>query len=208
MLPLLLWALQLSSVDTLKIRSMDRTPRPDLGIDSAQLGQPQIRLRTGQGTAFVWLLRASDTFFIAAAIPDSTPYWGDDFVLSIDTRGDGASSPQRDDFQWYFRRVVDSSVVLRGQNGRWEAPRNDPDWRLGAERSGGGWEVRARKDARGWSLLLRLDPAWLAGEEGRLPRVAFRIYDDAPGGWYAWPSHGHVSAKNVEQSPALWIPAR
>jgi hypothetical protein len=201
----LLWALQLPSVDTLKIGCLGRPPAPGEAIDSAHLGSPQVRLRTGQGTAEIWLLRAADTFFVAARIPDSTPYWGDDFVLSLDTRGDGAPSPQHDDFQWDFRRVLDSSVVYRGRNGRWEPPRGDPDWRLRAERSGGGWEVSARHDARGWGVLLRLDPAWFAGEGGQRPRIAFRLYDDAPGGWYTWPlPRGTPSPTTVERTPALW----
>jgi hypothetical protein len=209
MLLSLLSALQLSSADTLEIRSIERPPLPGEAIDSGRLGSPQIRLRTGQGMALVWLLRAADTFFIAASLPDSTPYWGDDFVVSIDTQGDGAPTPQHDDFQWYFRRVLDSSVVFRGRNGRWQPPRDDPDWRLGAERSGGGWEVSTHGGRGGWSLLLRLDPAWLKGEAGRLPRIAFRIYDDAPSGWFAWPlPRGIAPATTVEQTPASWVPLR
>jgi hypothetical protein len=208
MLPLL-FLLTGQMGDTLTIRPIPRPPSPDTRIDSARLGSPQVRLRTRQGTALVWLLRSADTVFIAASIPDSTPYWGDDFVLSLDTRGDAAASPQHDDFQWYLRRVLDSSVVFRGRNGRWEPPRDDPDWRLGRERSGGGWEVSGRNGPRGWSLLLRLDPAWFAGEEGRRPRTAFRIYDDSPGGWFAWPaSTGTAPAKSIEQAPTLWIPVR
>jgi hypothetical protein len=201
----LLWALQLPSVDTLKIGCLGRPPAPGEAIDSAHLGSPQVRLRTGQGTAEIWLLRAADTFFVAARIPDSTPYWGDDFVLSLDTRGDGAPSPQHDDFQFDFHRVLDSSVVFRGRNGRWEPPRDDPDWRLGSERAGGGWEVSGRTDSAGWSLLLRLDPAWLVGENGRRPRLAFRIYNDAPSGWYAWPpARGTAPPTTVERTPSLW----
>lgn len=201
----LLSPLQVGSDDTLVIRTVDRAPLPGEAIDSAHNGLPQVRIPTRQGTALVWLFRASDTVFVAASIPDSTPYWGDDFVLSLDTRGDGAPSPQHDDFQLYFRRVLDSSVVYRGRNGRWQPPRGDPDWRLGPDRTGGGWEVAASDDARGWSLVLRLDPAWFAGEAGRLPRVAFRIYDDSPSGWFAWPPpQGTAPAAQVEQSPALW----
>jgi hypothetical protein len=208
-LSFLLSALQLSKGDTVEIRSIGRPPPSNVSVDSTELGTPQIRIHTGQGTALLWLLRASDTLFIAASIPDSTPYWGDDFVLSLDTRGDGAPSPQHDDFQLDFRRVLDSSVVYRGRNGRWEPPRNDPDWRLGADRSGGGWEVSGHNDARGWSVLVRLDPAWLAGEEGRAPRIAFRIYDDAPGGWFALPPpRGALPATMVEMIPAQWIPLR
>jgi hypothetical protein len=207
MLPGLL-LLQLHS-DTLKIREVVQPVPPDAVLDSTRLGSPQVRIRTGQGTALVWLLRAVDTVFVAASIPDSTPYWGDDFVVGLDTRGDGGPTPQHDDFQLYFRRVLDSSVVFRGRNGRWEPPRADPDWRLGAERSGGGWEVSGQDQRSGWSLLLRLDPAWLKGEGGRLPRIAFRIYDDAPGGWFSWPpAQGAASATAVERLPAAWAPVR
>jgi hypothetical protein len=204
MLPLLL-LLSAQTGDTVTIRSLDRPPLPNAPIETAHLGSPQVRIRTGQGDALIWLLRSADTCFVAAGIPDSTPYWGDEFVLSLDTRGDAAPTPQHDDFQLYFRRVLDSSVVFRGRNGRWEPPRADPDWRLGKERAGGGWEVSGRSGPKGWSVLLRLDPAWFAGEESRRPRVAFRIYDDAPGGWFAWPTpQGGAPATTVEQAPALW----
>jgi hypothetical protein len=201
---LLLFLVQVGSPDTLRIRSIDRSPRLDETMDSSHYGPPQLRMRTGQGTALVWLLRAGDSFFVAVAIPDSTPYWGDDFVLSMNVRGEGDPRPGHHDFQWYFRRVLDSSVVYRGRGGRWEAPRADPDWRLRAERAGGGWEVDARDDRTAWSLILRLDPAWLEGSEGRLPRVAVRIYDDAPQGWFAWPHPPGATPVSVEQSPAMW----
>jgi len=168
-----------------------------------------VRIRTGQGVALVWLVRAADTTFVAARIPDSTPYWGDDFVVSFDTRGDAAPTPQHDDFQLYFRRVLDSSVVFRGRKGRWEPPRGDPDWRLGSDRSGGGWEVTGTGDERGWSLLLRLEPAWFVGEADRRTRVAFRIYDDAPGGWFSWPLPPvGLPGTIVEGAPALWSPVK
>ena len=132
-------------------------------MDSVHYGPPQLHIRTPQGVARVWLLRAADTFFVAATIPDSTWYWGDDFVVSLDTRGDGGDNPQHDDFQL------------------------------------GGWEVSAREGAKGWSLLLRLDPAWLEGAEGRLPRQ----------GWFAWPlPPGTPQPSSVEQTPDLWVPIR
>jgi hypothetical protein len=206
---LLLSALQVASPDTIVIRTLDRVPLPGEVGDSGRYGLPQLRISTGQGTALVWLVRSADTVFVSASIPDSTAYWGDDFVLSLDTRGDAAASPQHDDFQLYFRRVLDSTVVFRGRNGRWEPPRGDPDWRLGKERAGGGWEVSARDGSRGWSILVRLDPAWFAGEAGRLPRVAFRIYDNSPSGWFAWPRpQGAAPPSSVEQTPGLWAPIR
>jgi hypothetical protein len=205
----LLSPLQVGPDDTLVIRTVDRAPLPGAAIDSIRYGPPQVRIPTRQGTALVWLLRAWDTVFVAATVPDSTPFWGDDFVLSLDTRGDGAPSPQHDDFQLDFRRVLDSSVVYRGRNGRWQPPGDDPDWRLGAGRSGGGWEVSALNNRETWNLILRLDPAWLEGREGRLPRLAFRIYDNSPSGWYAWPpSPGSAPPTTVEHTPALWSMAK
>ena len=201
--------LQGSSPDTLAIRSIGRPPAAGETIDSVHYGPAQLHLRTRQGVAGIWLFRAADTFFIAARIPDSTRYWGDDFVVSFDTRGDGGDNPQHDDFQLHFRRTLDSSVVFRGRLGRWQPPKGDPDWRLGAERSGGGWEVRVRDGPKSWSLLLRLDPAWLDGAEGRLPRLALRIYDNDPQGWFAWPSpRGAAPSTSVEHTPAHWVPLR
>jgi hypothetical protein len=208
MLCFLLALLQWSG-DTLLIRAIDPAPSYRAGIDSAVLGPPQVRIRSRQGVANIWLLRASDTVFVAARIPDTTFYWGDDFVLSLDTRGDRARTPQHDDFQLYFRRVLDSSVVFRGRNGRWEPPRNDPDWRLGSSRSGGGWEVGGRSDRSGWSLIIRMDPAWFTGEAGHLPHIAFRIYDDSPSGWFTWPVSGDLAQpSSVEKAPSLWAPIR
>ncbi|HKH84038.1 MAG TPA: hypothetical protein VKA25_10165 [Gemmatimonadales bacterium] len=209
MLLALLCMLQFAASDTLQFRPIPFLPAPDQTPDSARYGSPQVLIRTRQGIAKVWLLRSSDTLFVAAVLPDSSQYWGDDFVLSIDTRGDAGSSPQHDDFQWYFRRTMDSSIVYRGRNGHWEPPKGDPDWRLGAGRSGGGWEVSGHDAVDSWNLLLRLDPIWLVGAEGQLPRLAFRIFDDDPQGWFAWPlPNGVPQASSVEQRPELWVPMR
>lgn len=205
----LLCLLQSAAPDTISIPSIGQPPAPGTLIDSAHLGPPRLHLQTRQGVAPIWLFRAADTFFVAATIPDSTWYWGDDFVLSLDTRGDGGDQPRHDDFQLYLRRSLDSSVVYRGRLGRWEPPKGDPDWRLGTERAGGGWEVSARDGAKGWSLLLRLDPVWLEGAEGRLPRLAVRIYDNDPQGWFAWPQPpGTPQASSVERIPDLWAVVR
>lgn len=201
--------LQLSGLDTLQVRTISSPPGREEIPDSVRYGLPQIRLSTRQGTARIWLLRSADTFFVAAALPDSTHYWGDDFVLSIDTRGDGGTSPQHDDFQWYIRRTLDSSVVFRGRSGRWEPPKGDPDWRLGTERSGGGWEVSGRNGPAGWTLVMRLDPVWLLGADGQLPRLAVRIFDNDPQGWFAWPlPPGTPQPSSVEKTPDIWAPVR
>jgi hypothetical protein len=206
---LLFLLVQAISLDTIRIRDTQSSPPPGRLLDTVQYGSSQIRLRTGQGTARIWLLRARDTVFLAAIIPDTTRYWGDDFVVSLHTDGQAAPLPQHEDFQLYFRRMLDSSVVFRGRNGRWEPPRDDPDWRLGPARAGGGWEISSVDDAGSWGVLLRLDPAWLAADGNSAPRIAFRIYDDKPGGWFSWPSPAAGEpATVIERSPARWARVR
>jgi hypothetical protein len=170
-------------------------------------GEPQVRIVSRQGTASIWLLRAADTVFVAASIPDASPSWADALAICFDVGGNRADTPQHDDFQWSFQRVLDSSVVYRGREGRWEPPHDDPDWRLGPEHKGGGWEVSGADGAGGWTLVLRLDPAWMAGAQGARPAIGFRIHDDDPNGWYAWPpvTHG-AGAALLERTPALWVP--
>jgi hypothetical protein len=197
-------AFQASPRDTVPVRRVESVPA-DAGASAAALGEPALRIGTGQGAASIWLLRTRDSAFVVARIPDSTYYWGDDLVISLDVSGDRGAVPGHDDFQWYFRRALDSSVVYRGHGGRWEAPRGDPDWRLGPSREGGGWTVNSRSETAGWSLVLRLDAAWLEGEAGRRPGIAFRIYDDSPSGWFAWPARANGrQPASVERVPDLW----
>jgi hypothetical protein len=66
-----------------------------------------------------------------------------------------------------------------------------------------------REERKRWLLVLRLDPAWFAGDSGRPARIAFRIYDNAPGGWYSWPQpRGASPPTTVERTPEVWIPVR
>jgi hypothetical protein len=175
--------------------------------DSITVGRPTVIVRTGQGVASVWLSRRRDTVELYAAIPDSTVDWSDDFVVSLNLGAERGETPGHDDFQWYFRRVLDSSVVYRGRDGRWQAPLGDPDWRLGADRAGGGWTVSSGSSASGWWVRLRLEPGWLDGENGRPPAIAFRIYDNGPQGWYAWPEpRAGSQPASVERTPARWVP--
>jgi hypothetical protein len=206
MSPLLLLALGLAGPDTVAVRAVDRVPAADRLGDSAAWGTPQIRIRTGQGTVSAWLFRLADSVYLVAAMPDSTLYWGDDIVVSLDTEGDRADAPQHDDFQWYLRRSLDSSVVYRGRAGQWDAPQGDPDWRLRRERSGAGWDVELAEwpGGGGWTVVLRLDAGWLALARGS-PGLGLRIYDDEPGGWYAWPAPPpDTHPARAERHPKLW----
>ncbi|MEP6687552.1 MAG: hypothetical protein ABJC36_04335 [Gemmatimonadales bacterium] len=138
---------------------------------------------------------------------DRTRSWSDGVAIYLDIAGDRTPAPAHDDFQWSLLRTLDSSVVSRGQAGRWQPPHGDPDWRLGAAREGGGWEVSAADDPNGWSLVLRLDPAWLTGEHGRRPGIGFLIHDDDPNGWYSWPAvTTPAGATLLERTPSLWVP--
>jgi hypothetical protein len=69
--------------------------------------------------------------------------------------------------------------------------------------------VSGRDGAQGWNLLVRLDPVWLEGAEGKLPRLAVRIFDNDPQGWFAWPlPFGTPQASSVEKTPDLWAAVR
>jgi hypothetical protein len=196
-----------SSPDTLHVRSIAQAPSADGRVDSVAWGAPQVRIPTHQGTASVWLLRAADTVFVAASIPDSTRSWADALAICFALPGGAGPAPDHLDFQWSLGRTLDSSVVYRGRAGRWAPPLGDPDWRLGRARDGGGWEVSGTDDPGGWTLVLRLDPAWLQGERGRRPAIGFQVHDNDPNGWYSWPaSTTSAGVTLLERTPALWVP--
>ncbi len=191
--------------DTIPLLPADRPPVFDGYADGAEYGVPSILITRAAGAVPVWLRQDGAFVYLAARITDPTFSWGDDLVISLDTHGDGGGGPGHDDFQWYFRRVADSSVVYRGEAGKWRAPRDDPDWHLGAERSGGGWEVRIESDSAGWSVELRLDAAWFREAPLGAPRLALRTYDDDPQGWFPWPNPAGIRQPTiVERSPDLW----
>lgn len=203
---MLLLAAALLAADTIRIAPAARTPVFDGRAGTDEYGAPSLTLTHPQGTVQLWLRHDSAHVYLAVRLPDSTFYWGDDVVISLDTHGDRSAAPGHDDFQWYLRRVLDSSVVYRGTaTGGWQAPRGDPDWRLGKERGGGGWEVRSADDGRGWSVELRLDRAFFGEAGAGHPGLALRVYDDSPHGWHAWPSPAGIrQPTEVERRPALW----
>jgi len=206
---LLLLQTQLSTPDTLVARAAARAPAANESPDSTELGPPQVRLRTAQGAALVWLIRARDSIYVAALVQDSTPSPGDAVAISLNIGGERSRQPDHADFQWVLQRTLDSSVVYRGRSGRWQAPQDDPDWRLGAARAGAGWAVTSADGPRSWSVVLRLDPAWLDGMAGSLPAIALRVMDERPRAWYSWPAPPvGMRALEVERTPSLWVPVR
>lgn len=170
-------------------------------------GTAQVRISTAQGVASIWLLRAADTVFVAAWLPDTTPAWSDALEVYFDVSGERGGAPAHAAFRWSLQRALDSSVVYRGRSGRWEPPLGDPDWRLRKERSGGGWEVDGSDGPGGWTVVLRLDPAWLAGAGDRRPAIGFAVHDGDPDRWYSWPTvQKNAGATLLERTPALWVP--
>ncbi len=170
MLTCLLLALLAPSPDTLRISASPVPPAFDGVASEGEYGAPIAIISRPQGAVRIWAVESQGWVYLAVQLPDTSFYWGDDVVISLDVWGDRGAAPGHDDFQWYFRRVLDSSVVYRGEQGKWRVPRHDPDWRLGAEREGGGWEVRSVSGAGGWSLEFRLDRAYFleakAGDSG------------------------------------------
>lgn len=203
-----MFLLLLGLADTLRVTPAARPLTFDGQASVAEYGAPTLELVRAAGVVRVWARSDSAGVMLAVQLADPTPSWQDDVVLSLDTGGDRAAGPMHDDFQWYFRRVLDSSVVYRGEGGQWRAPRDDPDWRMGPARDGGGWEVRAASDSAGWSLEFRLDRAYFReARDGRVPGLALRVFDDDPQGWLAWPAApGLKQPTEVEQRPALWAP--
>ena len=196
--------------DTLRVTTASTAPVFDGRATAGEWGTPSCLIQRPGGVVRLWLARWEESVYLAAEIEDSTYYWGDDLVISLDTQGDASPAPGHDDFQWYLRRMIDSSVVFRGNNGKWQPPRDDPDWRLGKDREGGGWEIRTENRPTGWSLELKLDQAYFReAKAGDLPRMAFRVFDDSPQGWYIWPqAAGAVQPTMLERRPDWWAPVR
>lgn len=200
---LLAGCLALGPVDTVRVTPMAAAPAFDGVATAAKWGAPTLTIATAGGAAPVWLRRAGAAVFIAVRVPDTTASWVDAIAISLDPLGDATPGPGHDDMQWEFRRVLDSSVVFQGRHGRWMPPTDDPDWRLGAARSGGGWEVRSASDGTGWSVELRLEAEWLTSAPA--PRLAIRVYNDGPAGWWTWPAPtalGHPA--ELERRPPRW----
>jgi len=195
----------LAAPETLVVAPLADHPVLDGAVSASEWGTPSLEIARAQGPVRVWLRHDSAAVYLAAALPDSTYYWGDDLVISLDVDGDRSAGPDHDDFQWYLRRVLDSSLVLRGQDGHWQPPRGDPDWRLGPEREGGGWRVWNENTSSGWSIELRFDREYFSGQDGRLPGFSVRVYDDAPHGWTVWPRASDLpQPTEVERRPRRW----
>lgn len=189
--------------DTLTITHRADPPALDGRISQHEYGDPSIRLPAGGGHVIVWLAQTPGWIHIAATLPDSSFYWGDDLVIGLDPDGSGGEHPGAGDRQWYLRRVLDSSVVIVSSGGLWQETRQESP-RLGARRMNQNWELASSSTAASWSLELRIrDTVFQSG--GAPARFALRTYNDQPAGWWSWPEPPDgVSAREVENRPSLW----
>ena len=191
--------------DTVWSATLSTAPILDGRVGDGEYGAPAVRLATAAGTVLIWVARHDDWLHLAALLPDSTFYWGDDFVVSLDPMGRGRQRPGPGDRQWYLRRVMDSSVVIEAEAGRWFAD-DRPPASLGGTRSQGDWDVASTTEPGAWAveLRIRLD----AVKPGpAAPRITFRTFNDAPQGWWSWPAEPPgLQPGWMEFRPDLWAP--
>jgi hypothetical protein len=193
--------------DTLDVPRLSSAPVVDGRVSDRAYGAPTLQFPTASGNVRIWLGRYNDFVYLAADIPDSTFYWGDDFVVSVDPAGGGGDSPNAGDRQWYLRRVLDSSFVVVAEPGRWYPPGRAPA-RLGPTRHGADWDIASASSSIGWTLELRVRTAVIKPGSAA-PRLALRTYNDSPAGWWSWPAApAGVPPRFVEETPGLWIPLR
>jgi hypothetical protein len=190
--------------------SVAHAPVLDGRVTDHEYGRPTLHWQTGVGEVQVWLARHGGFLYVAATIPDSTFYWGDDFVISLAPSGSGAPSLNIGDRQWYLRRTLDSSIVrlvTSPDSGRWSAPGQDQPV-LGATRHHANWDVASTSTPTGWTIELRIRET-VVRPTAAAPRLALRTYNDRPAGWWSWPKPPpDMPPQQVEQHPSLWIPIK
>lgn len=198
-------ALSLSPAsDTLRL-PVQQTPwaRDSLSGRSAP---STLRIPTSAGEVEVWVERSPAWIRLFAVLPDTSFYWGDDLVISLDPDGSGGTAPGAGDRQWYVRRVPDSSRVFVSTGGRWMTPGVEPQ-PLGPVRVAPEWELAVQSSPTQWTVELRIRVGDFATSSAALPRLALRSYNDQPRGWWSWPlPPADVRAQRVEHSPDLWVP--
>ena len=186
------------------IQTVSAAPKLDGRIAQREYGEPVVEIAKPGAPVTIRLARHGGHIYIGISVPDSTYYWGDDVVISLDPDGSGGSSPGAGDRQWYLRRTADSSVVMvaSGLNGRWY---DTEPARLGANREGEHWKVAARSERDHWIVELRISE----GIMGANSKIAFRTFDDNPQGWWSLPApHSNVPAQRIERIPDLWLSVR
>jgi hypothetical protein len=200
-------ALVMQSPESITVTTAKKAPVVDGKVFSAEYGAPKLRFPGVSGDVSVSLTRSGGYLYIAAELPDTSMYWGDDFVVSFDLNGSGGDTPDVGDQQWYLRRVLDSSVVFvvdQAAKGRWVAAGITPPL-LKEKRHDADWDVASSSTAQGWSVELRVREGIIP--KGAKPRVTFRTYNDKPRGWRSYPKAAADSLTlRVERNPGMWIP--
>jgi hypothetical protein len=187
--------------DTIRVRPVGQPPAIQNAADLEALGPPAFPTAAGLS---VWLLGDSGSVYLVIRMADSTPAWNDRLVLTLDTDGDRDGTPQHDDFEWDFHRIMDSSVIFRGRGGHWQPPRDDPDWRLGRAREGGGWMVREKEILQGWLLIVTLDGEYFR-QRKRAAGLGVASYDESVRNWVTWPAASALrEAGALLDHPNLW----
>ena len=193
--------------DTLRIPALARLPTLDGAGSDAEYGRPIVTLDAGSGPVRIRAGHRDGALYIAADVPDSTFYWGDDVVVSLDVDGSGGPAPGAGDRAWIIRRTADSSVVLAAiGDGRWEPAGGAP--KVGTARTGPGWTVRTTAADSKWTMELRIDLPAGSAASGAAPRIALRTFNDKPEPtWSTWPAPpAGVPAPRLERIPDLWLP--
>jgi D-alanyl-D-alanine dipeptidase len=199
-----------SAADTVDVISLLRAPVLDGQVGTNEYGAPTLHIATPAGAVRVWVVRHEGFVYVAADLPDTTFYWGDDFVVSLDADGFAGPSPGVNDRQWYLRRTMDSSVVsvvTSPAAGRWRQA-DEESARLGPVRHDRDWDVATSSLPSGWAVELRVR-ADVVKPGAAAPRLALRTYNNKPHGWWSWPrAPTGVPAQRVERMPDLWAPLR
>ena len=194
------------AAQAITVATASKAPVVDGRIAPKEYGAPSVRIALAAGEATVWLTRHGGYVYIAALLPDTSMYWGDDFVVNLDANGSGGAAPDIGDRQWYLRRVLDSSVVFvvdAAAKGRWLPPGVTPPL-LGRARHTKEWDLAASSSPREWYVELRVSEKLFA--PGRQPRISFRTYNDKPRGWYTFPQALDGKPLSMERVPDQWIP--
>jgi hypothetical protein len=184
------------------VQSVSTAPKLDGSVGVGEYGDSTAAIAKSGSAVSIRFARHSGFLYIAAVVPDSTYYWGDDLVISLDPDGSGGTSPRAGDRQWYLRRTTDSSVVITasGENGRWYS--GEPE-AIRTTREGPDWRVASSSSELRWIVELRIRESSLSGQS----RIAFRTYDDKPQGWWSLPEPSRgTPAQHVERTPSTWLP--
>jgi hypothetical protein len=196
-----------ATADTLSVAQLRNPPTLDGSVSEREYGAPSLHLTTAAGDVRIWVGRHADHVYVAAVLPDSSFYWGDDLVVSLDPMGRNDTRPNVGDRQWYLRRVLDSSVVMSAVEGSWFIRGQLPST-IGATRHHAEWDVASSSSAAQWMVELRVRLN-VVKPDSMLPRISFRTFNDKPQGWWSWPAPPQgVRAQAVEQRPELWVPLR